>query len=199
MDNIDALTGPSFSLKNRFARVLWEFVYWVFFRFSPKPFHSWRSMVLWIFGAKVGKGVHVYPGVKIWAPWNLVLEEQCGIGNGVILYSQGKITVGKRATISQGAHLCTGTHDYSQPGFPLFTRPITIGDHAWVAAEAFIHPGIVIGEGSVIGARSVVTKDMPAWTVCSGHPCKPLKARNMEKRADRIGLTSQTTQTEHYL
>src|SRR5690606_6968959 len=128
----------------------------------------------------VGKGVHVYPKVKIWAPWNLVLEDQCGIANGVILYSQGKITVGIRTTISQGAHLCTGTHDYSLPGFPLFTKAITIGDHVWIAAEAFIHPGVSIEEGCVIGARSVVTKDMPAWVVCSGHPCKPLKARIMK-------------------
>jgi putative colanic acid biosynthesis acetyltransferase WcaF len=129
----------------------------------------------------VGKGVHVYPGVKIWAPWNLNLDDYCGIANGVILYSQGKITIGKRSIISQGAHLVSGTHDYTKQGFPLVTKEITIGNDVWVAADAFVHPGITIGEGCVIGARSVVTKDMPKWMVCTGHPCMPVKNREYER------------------
>jgi putative colanic acid biosynthesis acetyltransferase WcaF len=177
MHNQDTYTGPSFTLRNRIARVVWGITALLLFRYSPKPLHSWRSFLLRCFGAKVGRGVHVYPGVRIWAPWNLDLDDECGIANGAILYSQGKITIGKRAVVSQGSHLCAGTHDYTLPGFPLITRPIFISDHAWVAAESFIHPGITIGEGCVVGARSVVTKDMPAWMVCAGHPCKPLKER----------------------
>lgn len=177
MHNKDTFTGPSFSLSNRLGRLLWSLVEFSLFRFSPKPTHSWRAFILRCFGAKVGKGVHVYPGVKIWAPWNLELSDECGIANGAILYCQGKITIGKRAVISQGAHLVTGTHDYNSAGFPLITSPISIGENAWVAAEAFIHPGVTIHEGCVIGARSVVTKDMPAWMVCAGHPCKQLKER----------------------
>lgn len=177
MHNQDTFTGPSFSLRNRLARVAWGVVAGTVFRLSPKPVHAWRSFLLRCFGAKVGRGVHVYPGVKIWAPWNLELADECGIANGAILYSQGKITVGRRAVISQGAHLVTGTHDYTQAGFPLVTSPIRIGEHAWVAAEAFIHPGVTVHDGCVIGARSVVTRDMPAWTVCAGHPCQQLKPR----------------------
>src|SRR5690554_6631290 len=188
MTNRDTLSGPSFSLKNRVARVVWACIYMLFFRFSPKPCHGYRSMVLRLFGAKVGKGVHVYPKVQIWAPWNLELGDFTGIGNGVILYSQGRISIGHRSVVSQGAHLCAGTHDYTQAGFPLITKPITIGNQVWIAAEAFIHPGISIEEGCVIGARSVVTKDMPAWMVCSGHPCKPLKARVMESIANEIPI-----------
>ncbi|WP_018614250.1 putative colanic acid biosynthesis acetyltransferase [Segetibacter koreensis] len=179
MHNQDTFTGPSFSLRNRVGRVLWGVVN-VFFRFSPIPFYGWRSLLLKILGAKVGKGVHVYPAVKIWAPWNLVLEDECGIANGAILYSQGKITIGRRAVISQGVNLCGGTHDYTKIGFPLVTKPISIGDYAWVAAEAFVHPGVKIGVGCVIGARSVVTKDMPDWTVCAGHPCEPIKERRID-------------------
>lgn len=177
MPNIDTLTGPSFSLKNRIGRTIWGWVYTLFFRYSPKPMHSWRTFLLRLFGAKVGKGVHVYPKVNIWAPWNLELSDQSGVANGATLYSQGKITIGKRVTISQGAHLCAGTHDHTQPGFPLLTKPIIIEDNVWVAAEAFIHPGITIGEGCVIGARSVVTKDMPPWMICAGNPCIPIKRR----------------------
>lgn len=125
--------------------------------------------------------MHVYPGVKIWAPWNLHIGDETGVANGVTLYSQGLIAIGKRVVISQGAHLVAGTHDYTDPGFPLITFPITVKDHVWVAAEAFLHPGVTIEEGAVIGARSVVTKDMPAWMVCAGHPCVPLKERNFKR------------------
>jgi putative colanic acid biosynthesis acetyltransferase WcaF len=177
MVNQDTITGPSFSLSNRAARFLWGIVYMLLFRYSPIPLHSWRNFLLRIFGAKVGKKVRVYPQVKIWAPWNLNLSDQCAVAGGTILYSQGKISIGYRATVSQGSHLCAGTHDYTKPGFPLITKPIVIGDHAWVAAEVFVHPGVTIGDGCVVGARSVVTKDMPTWMVCSGHPCKPLKER----------------------
>lgn len=200
MHNQDTHTGPSFSFKNRLARVLWGIVANSVFRFSPKPFHSWRSFLLRSFGAKVGSGVHVYPQVKIWAPWNLDLGDECGIGNGAILYSQGKITIGKRVVISQGAQLCSGTHDYNDPGFPLITMPIRIGDQAWIAADAFIHPGITIGEGCVVGARAVVTKDMPAWMVCAGHPCKPIKERTMqtagETTAGKINLVGTAAMVE---
>lgn len=175
--NTDTYTGASFSLKNRLKRLVWNVVYAVFFRLSPRPFHAWRAFLLRLFGAKIGKGVHIYPKVIIWAPWNLEAKDEAGVANGTDLYTQGKITLGYRSIVSQRSFVCSGTHDYTKKGHPLITAPIVIGDYAWVAAEAFIHPGVTIGEGAVIGARSVVTKDMPAWTVCGGFPCKPLKER----------------------
>lgn len=180
MTNTDTYTGASFSVQNRIGRLIWGIAYIVLFRYSPKPFHSWRSFILRCFGAKIGKGVHIYPGVKIWAPWNLEAKNEAGVADGVDLYCQGKITLGVRSIVSQRSFICAGTHDYTKKGHPLVTAPITIGDNAWVAAEAFIHPGITIGEGAVIGARSVVTKDMPAWSVCAGFPCKPLKDRILQ-------------------
>ncbi len=177
MINTDTRTGPSFSLTNRIKRLFWNIVYVLFFKYSPKPLHGWRRIILKIFNAKVGKGIHVYGKVKIWAPWNLHLGDFCGVGDGVNLYSQDKIYIGKYAVISQGAHLCAGTHDYTKPGFPLITKPIIIGDYAWIASEAFIHPGVTIGAGTIVGARSVVTADLPEWQVCSGFPCKPIKLR----------------------
>jgi putative colanic acid biosynthesis acetyltransferase WcaF len=177
MFNQDTFVGPSFSLKNRLARVIWGFVYVFLFKYSPKYFHNWRSFILQCFGAKIGKGVHVYPKVFIWAPWNLEIGDETGVANGVTLYSQGKIIIGNRCVISQGTHLCTGSHDYTKKGFPLFTKPIIIKDNAWISAEVFIQPGITINEGCVVGARSVVIHDLPAWKVCAGHPCKPFKDR----------------------
>lgn len=178
MHNVNTHTGASFSFLNRLSRVVWNVVAVCLFRYSPRPMHKWRAFLLKCFGAKIGKGAHIYPGVRIWAPWNLEIGEETGIADGVILYSQGRIKIGKRVVISQGTHVCAGTHDYNLPGFPLVTKPIIIGDYVWIAAEAFIHPDVTVHEGCVIGARSVVTKNMPAWMVCAGHPCKPLKERN---------------------
>ncbi|NQX02627.1 colanic acid biosynthesis acetyltransferase WcaF [bacterium] len=177
MHNLDTHTGPSFSLGNRLARLGWGFVSALLFRPSPRPLHAWRSFLLRQFGAKIGAGAHIYPGVIIWAPWNLEIGDGTGIASGAILYSQGKITIGKRAVISQGVHLCAGTHDFTQKGFPLITKPIVIGDQVWIAAEAFVHPGVMIGDGTVVGARSVVTRSLPPWKVCSGFPAMPIKDR----------------------
>lgn len=177
--NSDTFIGPSFSRGNRMRRLIWNVTWACFFWPSPRPFHGWRRMILRVFGAEVGNGVHVYPSAQIWAPWNLRLGDECGVGDSAKLYSQGVITIGVRAVISQGAHLCAGTHDYTRTGFPLITRPIEIGAHAWLGAECMVLPGVTVAEGSVIGARAVVTKDMPAWTVCAGHPCRPIKPRVM--------------------
>lgn len=177
----DAHCGPSFSWRNRLFRALWGVVQALLYRPSPRPFHGWRSFLLRCFGARLGGGCHIYPKAEIWAPWNLVCGDEVGVADGAILYNQALITLGSRAVISQGAHLCTGTHDYTDPGFRLLARPIAIGAEAWVAAEAFIHAGVTVGEGAVVGARSVVTKDMAAWTVCAGHPCRPIKPRVMKE------------------
>ncbi|OPZ75695.1 MAG: Galactoside O-acetyltransferase [Verrucomicrobia bacterium ADurb.Bin474] len=179
--NTNTHTGPSFGLKSRIARGIWGLVEVSLFRLSPRPLHRWRSLLLRCFGARIGSHTHIYPGVRVWAPWNLHIGNECGIGDETILYSQDTITLGDRVVISQGCYLCTGTHDYETSGFPLRTLPIHIGSHAWIAAQAFIHPGVTIGEGTVIGARSVVTEDMPEWTVCSGFPCHALKKRTLNR------------------
>lgn len=172
---------PTFTLRNRFFRGLFQLVWMILCRWTPPPCHSWRSWILRCFGARIGRGAHIYASVAIWAPWNLTIGNESCLAPGVVCYCMDVITIGDRVTISQGAHLCTGTHDYSSPKFQLMTRPITIHNQAWICAEAFIHPGISIGEGAIAGARSVVTKDLPPWMVCAGNPCKPIKPRALSK------------------
>ena len=174
---IDPYTQSFFTLKNRVLRALWGVVWVLLFRPSPRPFHSWRRLLLKLFGADIGPGCHIYPGARIWAPWNLSMAERSSLADGVNCYTMAQISLGKEAIVSQGVHLCTGTHDYTTKQFQLYAEPISIGAHAWIAADAFVMPGITIGEGAVIGARAVVCEDMPEWMVCAGHPCKPRKER----------------------
>lgn len=167
----DPYREPSFSLSHRIQRQVWNIVHALLFRPSPRPFHAWRAFLLRMFGAKIGKDCHVYPDVKIWLPKNLKLGNFVGIGDGVNLYCMYKIEIGDYAVISQGAYLCGGTHDYNSKNFQLLIKPIVIGARAWICAEAFIHAGVVIPEGTVIGARAVVNKSLVNnWAVYAGNP-----------------------------
>ncbi len=179
----DPFTGPSFSLSHRIRRQLWGIVWLFLFRPSPRPFHTWRNLLLKSFGAKIGTGCHVYPAAKIWAPWNLRLGNHVGVADGVNLYSMNLIHIGDYAVISQGAHLCGGTHDYNSANFQLITKPIFIGANAWVCADTFIHSGVVIPDGVVVGACSVVLNSLPQpWGVYAGNPCKQVGNRQIVKR-----------------
>lgn len=169
--------GPSFSRANRLARLAWHIVWILLFRPTPPFFHAWRCWLLRCFGARISPGCHVYSDARIWAPWNLVMEAKACLGPRVICYSMAPIVLGQRTVVSQGAHLCTGSHDYDSPSFTLFAEPITIGSDAWICAEAFVGPGVKIGCGTVIGARSVVTRSQPSWMVCAGNPARALKPR----------------------
>src|SRR3569832_758742 len=127
----DSFRGPSFSFGNRVARAIWASAHLLLVRWTPRPLHLWRAFVLRMFGAKLGRNCHIYSGAIIWAPWNLEAGDECGVADGAILYNQAAIRLGRRVVISQGSHLCTGTHDYENPEFPLAAKPIVIGDQAW--------------------------------------------------------------------
>ena len=174
----DPFREPSFTLGHRIKRQLWNIVYVLLFRFSPRPFHAWRRFLLRLFGAKLGIFFHINSSVKIWAPWNLLCGNYVGIGDGANLYCMDRLEIGDYAVISQGAYLCGGTHDYNSKNFQLVVRPIRIERHAWICAQAFVHPGVVIPEGAVIAARAVVNKPLKEpWAVYVGNPCKVLKYR----------------------
>lgn len=162
------------------ARAIWNLAWALLFRPSPRPFHAWRRFLLRLFGARIGRGCHIYPQAMIWAPWNLSCADEACVADQVNLYNQAPISLGSRAVVSQGSHLCTGTHNYESPSFELLASPIHVGDQAWICADCFVGPGVTIGPGAVIGARSVVMKSTPPWMVCAGHPCRAIKPRVMK-------------------
>ncbi len=168
------------NLGNKIGRVLWSIVWHLAYRPSPRFLHGWRRFLLKAFGAKLGRGAHPYPGARIWAPWNLELGSDSCIADDVDCYCVDKVRIGNNATVSQYSFLCTASHDFEDPVMPLTTAPITIGDGAWVCADVFVAPGVSIGEGAVVGARSSVFKDVAAWTVVAGSPAKFIKTRQLK-------------------
>lgn len=171
--------GASFSLGNRVLRVIWGLAWLVLCRFTPPPLHPWRRLVLRLFGARIGKGARVHASVRIWLPANLELGEQTLIGPGAIIYNQGRIAIGARSVVSQRAYLCASSHDISDPHFQLVLRPITVGSGCWIATEAFVGPGVTVGDGAVIGARAALFGDAAENGVYSGNPAQLLKQRKL--------------------
>lgn len=163
------------SFRHRLGRVVWGVVQATVFRCSPRPLFGWRRFLLNLFGARLDAKARVYPRVKVWAPWNLKMDAYATLADDVDCYCVDRITIGRRATISQYSYLCGATHDFEQSSRPLTPMPITIGPRVWIAADVFVSPGVTIGEGTVVGARSSVFTDLPAFKVCVGSPAKPVR------------------------
>ncbi len=172
-------SSRKYSWREMIARVLWGVVR-PFFHCSPRPFFGWRRFLLRLFGARIGRDVHVYNSATIYMPWNLEVGDWSSIGEHAFIYNLGKITIGCKTTISHRAHLCAGTHDHTDRALPLLKLPIRIQDSVWVCADAFVSSGVTIGEGAVVGARSVVVKDVEPWMVVAGNPAKNLKTRTLK-------------------
>ena len=169
--------GASFSLGNRITRVVWGIAWLVLARFTPPPLHRWRRLVLLAFGARIGRGARVHASVAIWLPHNLEVGEQVLIGPGARIYNQGTITIGAWSVISQRAHLCASTHRVDDPGFQLECRPIAVGERCWVATEAFVGPGVTMGDGAVLAARGALFDDATTDGIYRGNPAALVRQR----------------------
>lgn len=166
--------------RNRLARALWSLVETLLYRPSPRIAHGWRRQLLRAFGARIGAHVHPYPRTRIWAPWNLVMEEGSSIDNDVTCLNNTLLHLGPWATVSQQSFLCTASRDLDRPGRPAIGAPIHIGAGAWVAVQCFIGPGVRIGDHAVVGARSTVTRDVAPLSVVAGAPPRLLRMRRPE-------------------
>ena len=166
------------SRKNQIIRMLWTIVWGIFARPLPRSVGSgWKRFLLRLFGAQIAPTAVVYSSAKVYYPANLIMEAYSCLASDVDCYNVAPITIGANSTVSQGAYLCTASHDITNPLNPLITAPIVIEDQAWVAAGAFVSMGVTIGQGAVVGARAAVFKSVEPWTVVGGNPAKFIKER----------------------
>lgn len=190
------MKGPNWQRLDRFALPagfrsrpasfvqLWWFVQATLFAWSPQVLYGWRRWLLRRFGARIGAGVIVRPSVKVTYPWKLTIGDHAWIGDDVVLYTLGEIEIGAHAVVSQKSYLCTGTHNSSMPTFDISAHPIRIGEQAWLATDVFVAPGVEIGVGTVVGARSSVFKSLPEGVIAMGTPARVTGARKMQNEVD---------------
>lgn len=182
MNNLDIKDNRSarkYPVRIQFLRVAWAFGK-ILFCLIPRPFYAPRRVLLRCFGAKIGQQVNIAGSAAIYFPWNLEIGDWSAIGEHAYIYNLGKITIGEKATLSQRAHLCAGSHDYTDPALPLLKPMIAVGNQVWLCADTFVGPGVTVGEGAVVGARAVVMKDVEPWAVVAGNPARVVKKRELK-------------------
>lgn len=174
--------GPAFPLSNKLERIAWGLAWGLLGRFTPPPLAGWRRFLLRLFGAKVGRGAKIYGSTRVWLPRNLELGEGALIDRGVVIYNQGRVAVGPFSVVSQRAFLCASTHSTSDPDFALLLRPVTLGRGCWVAAEAFVGPGVTMGDGAVLAARGALFEDAGAMGIYRGNPAARIRERSFKPK-----------------
>ncbi len=172
----------AYSRKEKMLRVFWGIAEPLLFRYSPRLFYGWRNAVLKLFGATLGSNVQIFPSARIMYPWMLTVESNVVISWDVKIYNLGPISIGEGTVISQYAHLCGGNHDFTTSGFTLLRTGLTVGKNVWIAADAFIGPGVTVGDNAVVGARAVVVGNVDPSTLVAGNPARLVKSINKPPR-----------------
>ncbi len=170
---------------SRLKESLWILVRALFF-LTPLPWPSaLRCALLRAFGATAGRGVVIRANVNISFPWRISIGDDVWLGEEVMILSLAQVTIESNVCVSQRAFLCTGSHDHSKETFDLITKPITLREGSWVAAMAFIGPGVEIGRGSRVAAGAVVSREVPPFVVMQGNPALVVKELPGETIAPR--------------
>lgn len=162
---------------------LWWLVDTLFFRPSPQVLYGWRRWLLRLFGVEIGMGVLIRPSARITYPWKVAIGDHAWVGDHAILYSLAHIRIGSHSVVSQLGHLCTGSHDIESASFAITAAPIVVGSQCWIASDVFVAPGVTIGDGAVVGARSSVFHDLPPATIYAGTPARPVPPRPLPDKA----------------
>lgn len=170
----DPYTSP-WSVWLRVRTQLWELSWLLCCRWTPKPLNWWRLLILRIFGARIYGRPFVHQRARVTHPWRIILHDRACLGDGAVAYTLGEIEILPGATVAQEAYICTGTHLFNEVARPLVTAKIIIGVSAFVGARAFILPGVTVGEYAIVGACSVVTRDIPPRVVVVGNPARIIK------------------------
>lgn len=168
---------PGFRGKGSVRVQLWWIVQATLFRFSPKFMYGFRRFLLRAFGAQIGRCVLIRSTATVTYPWKLRIGDYSWLGDDTVVYNLAQVDIGANVAIAHRVYLCTGSHSITSMTFDIAGRSIVIENEVWLADDVFVGPGISIGRGAVIGARSSVFKDMPEGMVCYGYPCSPKKRR----------------------
>ncbi len=160
---------------------IWWMVQASFFRISPTILYGWRSFLLRLFGARIGKDVRIRSTTRVTYPWKLTIGDHVWVGDDCVFYNLGEIVLGSHVALAHDIYLCTGLHDHGKIDFPIAQKPIHIGDEVWIANDVFVGPGVAIAKGAIVGARSTVLHDLPSGMICYGNPARPVKARIVSK------------------
>ena len=178
LEQLQEFANPH-SLKNKIMRVLWGWAWLLLFRPSPRLMWGWRAWLLRLFGARIGRGARIYSSAQFWAPWNLSVGAGAAVAENVDCYCVAPITIEAGVNVSKYSFLCSAAHDIHDPAGALTSAPIVIKAGAWIFADVFIGPGVTIGEGAVVGARSSVYRDVEPWVVVGGNPARFIKKREL--------------------
>ena len=177
-------------IKVKIRRAAWQYLFHPVFAILPGALSRVKVRILIAWGSKIENPVLICYGVRVLMPWKLNIEGVAAIGKNVDIYNFSSVTIGSNVVISQDTLLCTGSHDYTDKRMPLVSRRIVIKSYVWLAAGAFIGPGVTINEGAVIGARCVLTRDADEWTVFGGNPARKLKRRIMRETENKHDIGS---------
>ena len=178
--------GASFSFKHRLYRFVWNKVWFLLAAWTPPPFNMWRIFLLNTFGAKIDKTANVYGSARVWYPPNLILGARACLGPRVNCYNMAPIKIESGAIVSHGTQLCSGSHDIEDPNFQLLVKSINIGKKVWIASECFIGPGVNIGDAAILGARTVLFRNVEPHTVYVGNPAKYIKMRGLYQKNNPV-------------
>lgn len=180
--DLSSFTVPeTFRGKSKIIVQIWWIVQATLFNWSPQVLYGWRNFLLRLFGAQIGKHVRIRSSVKVTYPWKVKIGEYTWIGDDCVLYSLGDITIGKHVAIAHKVYFNTGSHDYRKMTFDISSKPVVVEDECWITNDVYIAPGVTIGKGTIVSARSSVLKDLPGGKICVGTPAHPIKDRTLSK------------------
>ncbi|MDZ8236390.1 MAG: WcaF family extracellular polysaccharide biosynthesis acetyltransferase [Nostoc sp. ChiQUE01a] len=160
-------------------QLLWYFLGSPLVQSRLLPMSGLKVLLLRTFGAKIGQGVCIKPGVRIKFPWRLIVSDYVWIGEDAWIDNLALVTIESHVCLSQGVYLCTGNHDWNHPDFQLITAPIYIQQSSWIAAKAVIGPGVTVGRGAVLTLGGVASSSLESMTIYAGNPAQAIKQRKL--------------------